>query len=224
MNLQDTSAMLDLNKTIAGELFSSLPYPWLALKTLSAFITALGETLSEDEYERLPGDIWVSKCADVAKNASLTGPLIVDHGAEIRHCAFIRGSAIIGKGAVVGNSTEVKNALLFDKAQAPHYNYVGDSILGYAAHMGAGAITSNLKSDKSSISVKYGDMAIDSGLRKFGAILADFVEIGCNCVLNPGTVVLRNSTVYPLSSVRGVVPENSIYKRATEIVLKKMEG
>lgn len=223
MNLHEPSSLLDLKKSIAGPVFEALPYPWQALPGLSEFIKRLGTTLNEDEYAQIGEDIWVSKRATVAPSAVLNGPLIVDHDAEIRHCAYIRGSAVIGKGAVVGNSSELKNAILFDRAQAPHYNYVGDSILGFAAHMGAGAITSNLKSDKGNVKVINGDERIDTGLRKFGAILGDHVEIGCNTVLNPGVIIGKNTTVYPLSCVRGIVPEDSIYKSPTNIINKDRE-
>jgi NDP-sugar pyrophosphorylase family protein len=210
--------LLDLSQTIASDLFRDLTYPWEALPKLKDFILRLGATLPETEYEQRSENIWISRTAVVAPTASLAGPLIICAGAEIRHCAFIRGSAIIGQDAVVGNSTEVKNSLLFNKVQVPHYNYVGDSILGFKAHMGAGSITSNVKSDKTLVYVPFGGEHIETGLRKFGAVLGDFVEVGCNSVLNPGAVVGRNSSIYPLSSVRGVVPENSIYKARSEIV------
>jgi NDP-sugar pyrophosphorylase family protein len=210
--------LLDLSQTIASDLFRDLTYPWEALPKLKDFILRLGATLPEIEYEQRSENIWISRTAVVAPTASLAGPLIICAGAEIRHCAFIRGSAIIGQDAVVGNSTEVKNSLLFNKVQVPHYNYVGDSILGFKAHMGAGSITSNVKSDKTLVYVPFGGEHIETGLRKFGAVLGDFVEVGCNSVLNPGAVVGRNSSIYPLSSVRGVVPENSIYKARSEIV------
>ncbi|NLC83885.1 MAG: UDP-N-acetylglucosamine pyrophosphorylase [Ruminococcaceae bacterium] len=210
--------LLDLSQTIAADLFRDLTYPWEALPKLKDFIRKLGTTLPANEYEQRAEDIWIAHSAVVAPTASLAGPLIICAGAEIRHCAFIRGSAIIGQDAVVGNSTEVKNSLLFNNVQVPHYNYVGDSILGFKAHMGAGSITSNVKSDKTLVYVPFGGEHIETGLRKFGAVLGDFVEVGCNSVLNPGAVVGRNSSVYPLSSVRGVVPENSIYKARSEIV------
>lgn len=212
--------LLDLSKTIAVPIFEGKTYPWEILSELKAYIPELGATLPEDEYDRIGDDVWIAKDATVFPSAYIGGPCIIDHGAEIRHCAFIRGSAIIGKNAVVGNSVEVKNSLLFDGVQTPHYNYVGDSVLGYKSHMGAGSITSNVKSDKSLVVVKFGDERIETGRKKFGAILGDRVEIGCNSVLNPGTVVGRDSSVYPTSSVRGTVPENAIYKDKDNIVIK----
>lgn len=215
--------MYDLTKTIAEPLLAKHTYPWEALKDISSFIRELGETLDKDIYEKRSEDIWVAKSATVAPTACLNGPLIIDEDAEIRHCAFIRGSAIVGKGTVVGNSTELKNVILFDNVQVPHYNYVGDSILGYKSHMGAGSITSNVKSDKTLVSVKDGTEEIKTGLKKFGAMLADHVEVGCNSVLNPGTVIGRNTNIYPLSMVRGVVPSDSIYKQKNEIAAKKAD-
>lgn len=212
--------LYDLNETIARELLESVEYPWEALKSISDFIRKTGPALDPSVYEQRGDEIWVAKSAKVAPTASLNGPLIIDEEAEIRHCAFIRGSAIVGKGSVVGNSTELKNVIIFNSVQVPHYNYVGDSILGYKSHMGAGSITSNVKSDKTLVSVKDGKDEIKTGLKKFGAMLGDCVEVGCNSVLNPGTVIGRNTNVYPLSMVRGVVPENSIYKKKGEIVLK----
>ena len=179
----------------------------------------LGETLPEDKYEKRGENVWIAKSAKVFPTAYINGPAIIDEEAEVRHCAFIRGNAIVGKGAVVGNSTELKNVVLFNKVQVPHYNYVGDSVLGYRAHMGAGSITSNFKSDKSQV-VVHGEEEIETGLRKFGAMLGDNVEVGCNSVLNPGTVVCKNSNIYPVSCVRGVIPANSIYKNKTEIIKK----
>lgn len=216
-----TNDLLDLSKTIAADLFDGKTYPWEILGELKDFIVKLGETLPPEEYDRVADDVWIAKDAKVFPSAYIAGPCIVDHGAEIRHCAFIRGSAIIGKNAVVGNSVELKNSLLFDGVQTPHYNYVGDSVLGYKAHMGAGSITSNVKSDKSLVVVKFGDERVETQRKKFGAVLGDFVEVGCNSVLNPGTVLGRHSTVYPTSSVRGVVPENAIYKDKDNIVIKK---
>lgn len=216
-----TNDLLDLSKTIAADLFDGKTYPWEILGELKDFIVELGETLPPEEYDRIADDVWIAKDAKVFPSAYIAGPCIVDHGAEIRHCAFIRGSAIIGKNAVVGNSVELKNSLLFDGVQTPHYNYVGDSVLGYKAHMGAGSITSNVKSDKSLVVVKFGDERVETQRKKFGAVLGDFVEVGCNSVLNPGTVLGRHSTVYPTSSVRGVVPENAIYKDKDNIVIKK---
>ena len=212
--------LYDLNETIAADLFADATYPWEVLPRIHDFILSLGETLPEEKFDRIGENIWVAKSAKVAPTACLNGPLIIDEEAEVRHCAFVRGNAIVGKGAVVGNSTELKNVVLFNKVQVPHYNYVGDSVLGYQSHMGAGSITSNVKSDKSLVVVKNGEEQIPTGLKKFGAMLADHVEVGCNSVLNPGTVIGRNSNVYPTSSVRGVVPANSIYKNRTEICEK----
>ena len=212
--------LLDTSKTIAAALFDGLTFPWEALSKISAFILQLGATLSPEEYNRIGEDIWVSKTAKVAPTAYLHGPLIICDGAEIRHCAFIRGSAIVGRGAVIGNSTELKNCVIFDNAQVPHYNYIGDSILGFKSHLGAGSITSNLKSDRSLVTIKVGDTKLATNLKKFGAIVGDNVEVGCNSVLNPGTVIGRHSTVYPLSMVRGIVPANSIYKKQGEVAEK----
>lgn len=221
MNIElKTECLLDLSKTIAAKLFDGLTYPWEALPGISDFILTIGNTLPEDEFDRIGDDIWIAKNAKVAKTAFLHGPLIICQNAEIRHCAFIRGSAIIGKGAVIGNSTELKNCIIFDNAQVPHYNYIGDSILGFKAHLGAGAITSNLKSDRSLVTVRIEDDRLSTELKKFGAIVGDNVEVGCNSVLNPGSVICRNATVYPLSMVRGVVPPDSIYKKQGEIADK----
>ncbi len=212
--------LLDLSRTIAADLFADKTYPWEALCGISDFILALGPTLPADEYEQVKEDVWIARDATVYPTAWIAGPCIIDHGAEVRHCAFIRGSAIVGKNAVVGNSAELKNVVLFDCVQTPHFNYVGDSILGYKAHMGAGSITSNVKSDKTLVVVKNEDEKLETGRKKFGAILGDHVEIGCNAVLNPGTVVGRNSSVYPTVCARGVIPENSILKDSGEIVSK----
>lgn len=214
------SSLYDLNETMAKELLVSVTYPWEALKFISDFIRKIGPALDSGVYEKRGEDIWVAKSVKVAPTACLNGPLIIDEDAEIRHCAFIRGSAIVGKGSVVGNSTELKNVIIFNSVQVPHYNYVGDSILGFKSHMGAGSITSNVKSDKTLVSVKDGKEEIKTGLKKFGAMLGDYVEVGCNSVLNPGTVIGRNTNVYPLSMVRGVVPADSIYKKKGEIALK----
>ena len=211
----------DLNKTLAKELLESKTYPWEVLPCSGTFIQKLGETLSEEEYEKRGENIWVAKSAKVAPTAFLNGPAIIGKDAEVRHCAFIRGNALVGEGAVVGNSTELKNVILFDKVQVPHYNYVGDSILGYKSHMGAGSITSNVKSDKKLVVVKAKEKNLETGLKKFGAMLGDEVEVGCGSVLNPGTVVGSHSNIYPLSSVRGVVPANSIYKNKNEVVEKQ---
>ncbi len=210
-----------LAETIAAELFEGVVYPWEALPEIGAFIVKLGNCLPEDVYEKRGENVWVAKSAKVFPSAFIHGPAIIDEGAEIRHCAFIRGNAIVGKGAVVGNSTELKNVALFNKVQVPHYNYVGDSILGYKAHMGAGSITSNVKSDKTLVTVKAGTQRFETGLKKFGAMLGDEVEIGCNSVLNPGTVIGKSSNVYPTSSVRGYVPAHSIYKGEGQIVAKE---
>lgn len=221
--LQDTriAVLYTLEETIAGELFEGLTYPWEALPKIKDFIIALGEKLPEEKYERREGNIWVARNATVFPSAYIGGPAIIDEEAEIRHCAFIRGSAIVGKGAVVGNSTELKNVILFNKVQVPHYNYVGDSILGFKAHMGAGSITSNVKSDKTLVVVKAGTESCETGLKKFGAMLGDHVEVGCNSVLNPGTVIGRNTNIYPTSMVRGVIPADSIYKRQGEVTDKR---
>ena len=214
-------ALYTLDETIAKELFAGLTYPWEALPKIKEFIIALGETLPEEKYERREGDIWIARSAKVFPSAYIGGPAIIDEEAEIRHCAFIRGSAIVGKGAVVGNSTELKNVVLFNKVQVPHYNYVGDSILGFKAHMGAGSITSNVKSDKTLVVVKAGEETFETGLKKFGAMLGDNVEVGCNSVLNPGTVIGKNNYIYPSSMVRGVFLQGSIYKRQGEIAEKR---
>lgn len=214
------SDLYSLENTIAADYLRQFEYPWEALAGIKDFILQLGPTLPKDEYDEVAENVWVAKDATVFPSAYLGAPLIVDHGAEIRHCAFVRGSAIIGKGAVFGNSCEIKNSILMDKVQCPHFNYIGDSILGYASHTGAGVITSNLKSDKSLVVVKDGAEKIETGVKKFGAMLGDNVEVGCNSVLNPGTVVGKGSNVYPLSNVRGVVPANSIFKAAGNIVEK----
>ncbi|MDD6182100.1 MAG: UDP-N-acetylglucosamine pyrophosphorylase [Lachnospiraceae bacterium] len=212
------SKMYNLEETIAKDLFEGLTYPWEALPKISEFIVKLGESLDSSVYEKRGENIWVAKSAKVAPTAFLNGPLIIDEEAEIRHCAFVRGNAIVGKGCVVGNSTELKNVVLFNSVQVPHYNYVGDSILGYKSHMGAGSITSNVKSDKTLVVVKNGKEEIKTGLKKFGAMLGDYVEVGCNSVLNPGSVIGSHTNIYPLSMVRGVVPERSIYKNKNEVV------
>lgn len=213
--------MYDLNETIAADLFKGVTYPWEVLPKIHDFILILGGMLDLEKYEMLGENIWVAKSAKVAPTACLNGPLIIDEDAEVRHCAFIRGNAIVGKGAVVGNSTELKNVVLFNKVQVPHYNYVGDSVLGFKSHMGAGSITSNVKSDKTLVVVKGQDGQIETGLKKMGAMLGDRVEVGCNSVLNPGTVIGRDSNIYPTSCVRGVVPANSIYKCQNNVVMKK---
>ena len=213
-------ALFNLDETIAKEVFEGVTYPWEVLPKIGAFILELGKTLSEEEYELVGNNVWIAKSATVAPTAYIAGPAIIGKNAEIRHCAFIRGNAIVGEGAVVGNSTELKNVILFNKVQVPHYNYVGDSILGYKAHMGAGSITSNVKSDKTKTTVKTPEGIIETGLKKFGAMLGDEVEVGCGSVLNPGTVVGKNSNIYPLSMVREFVPANSIYKKRGEVAEK----
>ena len=208
-----------LSESIASALLERVEYPWEALSGIKDFILEIGKSLPEDRFEKRGEDVWVAKSANLFPSAYIGGPAIIDEDAQIRHCAFIRGSAIVGKGAVVGNSTELKNVVLFNKVQVPHYNYVGDSILGFKSHMGAGSITSNVKSDKTLVAVK-GEEEIATGLKKFGAMLGDEVEVGCNSVLNPGTVIGKCSNIYPLSMVRGVVPANSIYKKKNDIVKK----
>ena len=212
--------LLDLSHTIAAPLFEGKEYPWEVLDDIKSFILALGPTLPEEEYEQVSEGIWIARDALIFPSAYIAAPCIIDHGAEVRHCAFIRGSAIVGKNCVVGNSVELKNVVLFDNVQTPHYNYVGDSVLGYKSHMGAGSVTSNVKSDKTPVTVKDGDARIETGRKKFGAILGDFVEVGCNSVLNPGSVIGRHSNIYPTSSVRGLVPADSIWKDRDNIVAK----
>lgn len=211
----------DLTKTIAAKLLEEADYPWEVLGKIGDFIMELGESLSKDEFEITGNHVWVSKYAKITPTAYINGPAIICKDAEIRHGAFIRGNAIIGEGAVVGNSTELKNVILFDQVQVPHYNYVGDSILGYKAHMGAGSITSNVKSDKTLVTIGCCGEKIETGLKKVGAMLGDNVEVGCNSVLNPGTVVGRGAQIYPLSMVRGFVPSESIYKRQGEVVKRR---
>ncbi len=213
--------LLDLKETIASELFEGRTYPWEVLPEIKDFILKLGKTLDPEEYEYKEGDIWIAKSAKIAPTACINGPAIIGKDTEVRHCAFIRGNAIVGEGCVVGNSTELKNVVLFNCVQVPHYNYVGDAVLGYKSHMGAGSICSNVKSDKQLVVVKDGEEKIETGLKKFGAMLGDHVEVGCGSVLNPGTVIGRNSNIYPLSSVRGCVPSDSIYKNKNEVVYKK---
>ncbi len=212
--------LYSLDQSIARKLLESAVYPWEVLPKIKEFIIELGNQLNKDEYEQKGENVWIAKTAKVAPTAYINGPAIIGKDAEIRHCAFIRGNAIIGEGAVVGNSTELKNVILFNKVQVPHYNYVGDSILGYKSHMGAGSITSNVKSDKKLVVVKNGDAKIETGLKKFGAMIGDNVEVGCGSILNPGSVIGKNTNIYPLSSVRGVIKENSIYKNQNEIVEK----
>ena len=221
MNGCKITDLYSLDETIAKDIFEGATYPWEVLPKISSFILELGATLSEEEYDKRGDDIWVAKSANVFPSAYIHGPAIIGKNAEVRHCAFIRGNAIVGEGAVVGNSTELKNVILFNKVQVPHYNYVGDAILGYKAHMGAGSITSNVRSDKKLIKVKAKDEVIETGLKKFGAMLGDEVEVGCGSVLNPGSVVGKRSQIYPLSSVREVVPSDSIYKKRGEVAEKQ---
>ena len=213
--------LFDLRETQAADLLSKYTYPWEVLPHIGEYIIKLGNTLSLEEYDNPSENVWIAKTAKVAPSASITGPCIIGPDTEVRHCAFIRGNALVGAGAVVGNSTELKNVILFNKVQVPHYNYVGDSILGYKSHMGAGSITSNVKSDKTLIAVKKGNEVIHTGLKKMGAILGDCVEIGCGSILNPGSVIGSNTNVYPLSSVRGYVPSGSIYKKLGEVAFKE---
>ena len=213
--------LYDLTKTIAREIFINKEYPWEVLPDIKDFIIKLGNTLSADKFDKIGEDVWIAKSAKVYPSAYIGGPCIIDEEAEVRHCAFVRGSAIIGKKAVVGNSTELKNVILFDNVQVPHYNYVGDSILGYKAHMGAGSITSNVKSDRTLVKIKDSSESLETNLKKVGAMLGDNVEIGCNTVLCPGVIVGRNSIVYPSNMVRGVISENSIYKLKDNIIERK---
>ena len=221
MKQYNISNLYTLTETIAAELFEGKEYPWEVLPEISRFIVKLGEKLDADKFDKTGDNIWIAKSAKVAPTACINGPCIIDEEAEIRHCAFIRGNAIVGKGAVVGNSTELKNVVLFNKVQVPHYNYVGDSVLGFKAHMGAGSITSNVKSDKTLVVIKAKEGQIATGLKKVGAMLGDDVEVGCNSVLNPGTVLGRGCQVYPTSCVRGCIPANHIFKNAENIILKK---
>lgn len=226
MKLEDftVSNLFDLNETIAATLFDGVVYPWEALSNIKEYIIRLGRELPEDKYERRGEDIWIARSAVVFESAHISGPCIIDAEATVRHCAFIRGSAIVGRGAVVGNSTELKNVVLFNKVEVPHYNYVGDSILGFHAHMGAGSITSNIKADKKNVVIHCGEEQQETGLRKIGAILGDWVDVGCNSVLNPGTVIGKYTNLYPLSMVRGCVPAYHIYKDRGQIVRKDMDA
>lgn len=221
MKQYNIANLYDLTQTIAPELFEGKEYPWEVLPEISKFILKLGESLDADKFEKQGENIWIAKSAKVAPTACINGPCIIDEEAEVRHCAFIRGNAIVGKGAVVGNSTELKNVVLFNKVQVPHYNYVGDSVLGFKSHMGAGSITSNVKSDQTLVVIKAAEGQIATGLKKVGAMLGDYVEVGCNSVLNPGTVIGPHSNVYPTSCVRGCIPANHIFKNKNEVVLKK---
>lgn len=214
------SSLFDVSKTIASGIFADKTYPWEILPEISDFIYRLGESLPADIFSNPKSGVWIAKSASIAPTAYINPPCIIDEDAEIRHCAFIRGSAIIGKKCVIGNSCELKNCIIFDMAQIPHFNYVGDSVIGFRSHLGAGAITSNVKSDKTPVKIKSGGPALETGRKKVGAFLGDGAEVGCNSVLNPGTVVGRNTRVYPLSSVRGVIPENSVYKNRNEIILQ----
>ncbi len=213
----ETTRLLDLSHTLAGEYLAGFQYPWQALEGIKQLILTIGPTLGPDYEERSP-QVWVHKSAKVFPSAYLGAPCIIGPDTEVRHCAFVRGSALVGAGCVVGNSVELKNVILFDGVQVPHYNYVGDSILGYKSHMGAGSITSNVKSDRTLVAVKDGEALLETGRKKFGAVLGDHVEVGCNSVLNPGTVVGRGSSIYPVSCVRGAIPPDSIYKTGGVIV------
>lgn len=217
----EVTQLYDLTHTLASGYLEGFKYPWEALIGLKDFIISLGKRLGKEEYAEISPGVWVHKTAEISPAAHLGAPLIIGAETEVRHCAFIRGSALVGNGCVVGNSTELKNVILFDGVQVPHYNYVGDSVLGYKSHMGAGSVTSNVKSDKTHVVVKGAGIEIDTGLKKVGAMLGDFAEVGCNSVLNPGTVIGRNTNIYPLSCVRGVIPGNSIYKTGGKIVIKK---
>ena len=212
--------LYNLEQTIAYKIFEGATYPWEVLPKISSFIIELGNSLAPNEYKKMGDNIWIANSAEVAPTAYINGPAIIDKNAQIRHCAFIRGNAIVGENSVVGNSTELKNVILFNNVQVPHYNYVGDSILGYKAHMGAGSILSNVKSDKKLVIIKNGLDKIETGLKKVGAMLGDEVEVGCGSVINPRTIIGKNSNIYPLSSVRGVIPQNSIYKNQNEIIEK----
>lgn len=212
--------LYNLDETIAKDIFAGKEYPWEVLPYIGEYIKQLGSTLPTDEYDKVGEDIWIAKSAKVAKTAYINGPCIIGKNTEVRHCAFIRGNALVGEGCVVGNSTELKNVIIFNCVQVPHYNYVGDSVLGYKSHMGAGSITSNVKQDKTLVTVNVNGTKVDTGLKKFGAMLGDNVEVGCNSVLNPGTVVGRHSNIYPLSMVRGYIAADSIYKKSGEIVAK----
>ncbi|HBE14045.1 MAG TPA: UDP-N-acetylglucosamine pyrophosphorylase [Clostridiales bacterium] len=213
-------ALYSLEHTLAAPLLAGKEYPWEVLSDIGSYIKTLGETLPPEVFYKQGDDVWIARSASVAPSAGITGPCIIDEGAEIRHCAYIRGHAMVGKQAVVGNSTELKNAILFDKVQVPHFNYIGDSILGFGAHMGAGSVTSNVKSDKTPVVIKGNGIKMETGRKKCGAMLGDWVEVGCNSVLNPGTIIGKNTWIYPASCVRGVIPANTIYKNEQTIVIK----
>ncbi len=215
-----TAELFDLSNTIASSLLAECEYPWQILGKIKDFVIALGETLDKEKFEQVQPQVWIAKSAKVFPSAYIAAPCIIDENSEVRHCAFIRGGVIVGKNCVVGNSTEMKNAIIFDNVQIPHFNYVGDSVLGFKSHLGAGAVTSNVKSDKTLVTIKNGDEKIETGLKKFGAMVGDFTEVGCNSVLCPGTVIGKNCTVYPLSRVRGYLKENSIFKSQENIVTK----
>jgi NDP-sugar pyrophosphorylase family protein len=217
MKCLKTLELFDLSYSAAGKYLENTTYPFEILKSIGDIILEIGSSLNPADFDKIGENVWISKEAKVAPTAYINGPCIIDSGTEVRHCAFIRGNALIGKGCVIGNSTELKNVIIFDSVQVPHYNYVGDSVLGYKSHMGAGSITSNVKSDKSLVVIKTDEEKIETGLKKVGAFLGDFVEIGCGSVLNPGTVIGKGASVYPLSSVRGSIPENGIYKKQGEI-------
>ena len=215
-----TETLFDLKYTLAKPLFEKYQFPWMTLSEIKNFIMEIGKTLDKNKYEQAKENVWIAKNATIFESAYIDAPCIIGENTEVRHCAFIRGSVIVGDNCVIGNSTEIKNSIIFDNVQIPHYNYVGDSVLGYKSHMGAGSITSNVKSDKTLVTIKTCDGKIETGLKKCGAMLGDFTEVGCNSVLCPGSVIGKNCTIYPLSRVRGYIPENHIYKSDTDIVLK----
>lgn len=221
MNNVKITDLYDLSHTAAADYLRQFTYPWEALKGISSMIIDLGSRLDPEQYDNPSANVWIHKTAKVFPSAYIGAPCIIGAGTEVRHCAFIRGSALVGKNCVIGNSAELKNVIIFDNVQTPHYNYVGDSILGYKSHMGAGSITSNVKSDKTNVVIKKGDEMLETGIKKIGAMLGDFVEVGCNSVLNPGTIVGRNTNIYPTSCVRGVIPADSIYKTGGIIAAKK---
>lgn len=221
MKTTTIAELYDLSHTIAADYLKKLTYPWEALKGIGELIILLGKNLNPDEYDNPAENVWIHKTAKVFPSAYIGAPCIIGANTEVRHCAFIRGSALIGENCVIGNSVELKNVIIFDNVQTPHYNYVGDSILGYKSHMGAGSITSNVKSDKTNVVIKSSEGTIETGIKKIGAMLGDYVEVGCNSVLNPGTIIGRNSNIYPTSCVRGVVPENSIWKTGGVVIIKK---